>query len=136
MHGLARVCNAGIPDWFQSSIAKVLKFLAEYAVSLSNTSLRRSTSKYRRFSGFTAATSLRAPIDPPWELEASLLGWMSCDRGFFWVGHSPKIRCSQNEPLLAIVRKTLTAERPFCSRAASVTGSRHFPILRQRGSNP
>ncbi|MEG4515143.1 hypothetical protein [Microcoleus sp. AT9b-C5] len=23
------------------------------------------------------------PIKPRWELEASLLGWMSCDRGFF-----------------------------------------------------
>jgi hypothetical protein len=25
----------------------------------------------------------QVPIDPRWELEASLLGWMSCDRGFF-----------------------------------------------------
>ncbi|MEG4030942.1 MULTISPECIES: hypothetical protein [unclassified Microcoleus] len=100
-----RLCNAGIPDWFKSSIAKVLKFLAEYAVSFSNASWRRSTSKYRGFSGFTAATSSKCRSNPDGECEASLLGWMSCDQGFFWVCHS-KIRCSQNEPLLAIVRKT------------------------------
>ncbi len=70
--------SSSVQRWHSRRIqafdAKVLKFLAEYAVSLSNTSLRRSTSKYQGFSGFTAATSSKCRSIPDGNLR--LVCWV------------------------------------------------------------